>query len=235
MEPSDTHAPARPKESGLEGLVERAADIVYRVRLQPSLSFDYVSSAATRITGYTPEEHYADPDLGFRLVHPDDRPLLAAMMSSEPTPDPIVVRWRRKDGATIWTEQRNTPVYDEKGELVALEGIAREIADPTRGPGATVRVFRDLRIDLADHRVFLEGRSVHLTPSQFKVLALLTADPGRVFSRDAIMRHLWRSRHAGDGHASEVHISALRRKIEVNPRMPERIVTVRGRGYRFKG
>ena len=216
----------------LERLAERALDIIYRYRLEPERGFDYVSPAATRVTGYTPEEHYADPDLGFKLVHPDDHPLLADLTVA-PSSDPLMLRWRRKDGRTIWTEQRNSPVYDEDGRLVAIEGIAREIVDPTRQPEATTRLVGGLRIDLPRQRVHVNGRSVHLTPSELRLLVLLTERADQVLSRKEIMRHLWRSSHVGSAHACETHISTLRRKIEPDPRFPELIVTVRGRGYRF--
>ncbi len=75
-----------------------------------------------------------------KLVHPDDRALLDEVVRRAPTSDPLVIRWLRKDGKTIWTEQRDVPVYDDAGELVALEGIAREIPDPTQPPTETVRV-----------------------------------------------------------------------------------------------
>lgn len=213
--------------------LDRALDIVYRYALRPTRRFEYVSAAATRVTGYTPEDHYADPDLGFKLVHPDDRPILEALTREPPGPKPVLLRWVRKDGRTIWTEQRNTPVYDDSGELAAIEGIAREVEDPTTGPGETVRLLAGLRINLGEQRVFVDGRPVHLTPSEFRLLALLTAEPGRVFSRREIVQHLWQSRHTGSGHACETHISTLRRKVERNPRFPERVLTVRGRGYVF--
>jgi HEAT repeat protein len=60
-----------PVSADLEQLVERALDIDYRYRLRPTRGFEYVNAAATRILGYTPEEHYADPDFGQKLVHPD--------------------------------------------------------------------------------------------------------------------------------------------------------------------
>ena len=233
------HQPKQAKRSGepldydFRQFADRALDIIYRYRLRPTRGFDYVSPAATRITGYSPEEHYADPDLGFKLVHPADRPLLSELTSLGPSPAPVVLRWQRKDGTTIWTEQRNTAIYDESGELVAIEGIAREIRDPTRAPGETIRLLGDIRIDLAERRVYVDGRSVHLTPSEFMLLALLTAHPDEVLSREAIMRHLWGSSHTGSGHTAETHISSLRKKIERTPRFPERIVTERGRGYRF--
>lgn len=216
-----------------EGLLERAQDLVYRYRLRPTRGFDYVNPAATRITGYTPAEHYADADLGSKLIHPDDQPVLAALLEASPGPSTLPLRWIRKDGETVWTEQRNTPVYDESGELVAIEGIAREIDDPTRRPGETIRLFPGLRINLSLQRVFADGKLVHLTPSEFRLLALVTSRPGDVFTPEEIMRHLWQSDHVGNRHSCESHISTLRRKIERDPRLPERIRTVRGQGYSF--
>lgn len=216
-----------------EGLVERAQDVVYRYRLCPTRGFDYVNAAATRVTGYTPTEHYADPDLGFKLIHPDDQPILAALLEASPSPSTLPLRWIRKDGTMIWTEQRNTPVYDESGELVAIEGIAREIDDPTRRPGETIRLFPGLRINLSLQRVFADGKLVHLTPSEFRLLALLTSQPGEVFTPEEIMHHLWQSDYSGNRHSCETHISTLRRKIERDPRFPERIRTVRRTGYTF--
>lgn len=221
------------RETDVRELAERAADIIYRYRLAPTPGFEYVSAAATRITGYSPEEHYADPELGFKLVHPDDRALLAELTRAGPSDAPVILRWQRKDGTTIWTEQRNTPVYDDRGRMVAIEGIARAIADPTRPPGETVRLLGGVRVDLLEQKVYAEGKRIHLTPTEFRLLAFLTARPGEVCSRTQIMRHLWRSTHAGSGHACETYVSSLRRKLERDPRFPERILTVRGRGYVF--
>ena len=109
---------------------ENAADLIYRVDFIPKRHFTYVSPSSTAITGYTPDDHYADPDLGFKLVHPDDRPLLDEMAQGGVIPNkPIVLRWVRKDGTVIWTEQRNVPVYDSDKNIIALEGIARDITD----------------------------------------------------------------------------------------------------------
>ncbi|MBE7550178.1 MAG: PAS domain-containing protein [Anaerolineales bacterium] len=118
----------RASEQRFQRLAQNAQDIIYRYRFLPERGFEYVSPAATTITGYTPEEHYADPDLGFKLVHPDDRPLLGAATQGGSNYDsPLVLRWVRKDGAVIWTEQRNVLIYDQVGNLVELEGVARDI------------------------------------------------------------------------------------------------------------
>ena len=65
------------------------------------------------------------------------------------------------------------------------------------------------------------------------MLALFAAEPGRVFSRWQIMEHLWEASYVGTARAADVHISNLRRKIEVDPARPERIVTVREAGYKL--
>jgi DNA-binding response OmpR family regulator len=99
--------------------------------------------------------------------------------------------------------------------------------------GATVRKLGGLQIDLGRHEVSVDGDRVHLTLSEFKVLSLLAEQPERVVSRRELMQHLWASEHVGDEHACEVHISNLRRKIEHDPTQPERLVTVRGLGYKL--
>ena len=99
--------------------------------------------------------------------------------------------------------------------------------------GTTVRKLGGLHIDLGRHEVLVDGERVHLTLSEFKVLSLLAAQPESVVSRRELMQHLWASEHVGDEHACEVHISNLRRKIERDPSQPERLVTVRGEGYKL--
>ena len=99
--------------------------------------------------------------------------------------------------------------------------------------GATVRKLGGLQIDLGRHEVLVDGERVHLTLSEFKVLSLLAEQPQSVVSRRELMQHLWASEHVGDEHACEVHISNLRRKIERDPTQPERLLTVRGSGYKL--
>lgn len=88
-------------------------------------------------------------------------------------------------------------------------------------------------IDLARHTVTVDGRDVTLTPSEFRLLLLLAEDPDRVFTRQQIMEHLWRTPYVGDTRACDAHISNLRRKIERDAAHPERIVTVRETGYKL--
>ncbi len=111
-------------------LIEDARNIVYRFRLVPAKGFEYLSPAAADITGYTLEELYADYNLGFKLVHPDDRHLLEAMAKGDTTKrKPFIIRWVRKDGKITWTEHQNIPICDEAGTLVSVEGVARDITE----------------------------------------------------------------------------------------------------------
>jgi two-component system, OmpR family, response regulator RegX3 len=96
-----------------------------------------------------------------------------------------------------------------------------------------VREVAGLRIDFARHGVTVDGRPVQLTPSEFKLCALLAQHPGQVLTRRQIMEYLWDSPYVGDQHACEVHVSNLRRKVEDDPAHPKRILTVRGIGYKL--
>jgi DNA-binding response OmpR family regulator len=90
-----------------------------------------------------------------------------------------------------------------------------------------------LELDPLRHEVSVDGEPKRLTPSEFKLLLLLGEQPERVFSRREIMQHLWDSDYVGDQRACDIHVSNLRQKLERDPANPERIVTVRGVGYKL--
>jgi two-component system response regulator RegX3 len=98
--------------------------------------------------------------------------------------------------------------------------------------GETLRVGT-LELDPMRHQASVAGEPKRLTPSEFKLLLLLAEQPERVFSRREIMQHLWESDYVGDQRACDIHISNLRQKLEEDPANPERIVTIRGVGYKL--
>lgn len=115
-------------EARFRHLAENARDIIYRYRLKPTPAFEYISPSITRIMGYKPEEYYADPEIGQKLVHPEDMAkLMATVTATIPATEPTTIRWVRKDGQIIWTEQENVFIRDAKGQAVAIEGVARDI------------------------------------------------------------------------------------------------------------
>ena len=119
-------------------------------------------------------------------------------------------------------------------ELVSrVRAILRRRELDRRGDSTGVVEVGGIRLDLVRHRVVVDGRTLDLTPSEFRILALLASEPERVFTRRQIMEHLWESPYVGDERACDVHVSNLRRKVERDPSNPERIVTVREVGYRL--
>jgi DNA-binding response OmpR family regulator len=99
--------------------------------------------------------------------------------------------------------------------------------------GHVLQRVGDLVIDVSRHSATLHDRPLPLTRSEFRVITLLASKPGRVFTRDELVDHLWEGDFDGDRRAIDVHMSNLRRKLEDDPRNPRRLQTVRGVGYRL--
>jgi two-component system response regulator RegX3 len=110
--------------------------------------------------------------------------------------------------------------------------LRRRELDRSDGSGGTKRVG-GLELDLVRHQIRVDDRLVQMTPLEFKLLALLANEAERAFSRREIMRELWDSEHVGDQRACDFHVSNVRAKIERDPAAPERLLTVRGVGYKL--
>jgi PAS domain S-box-containing protein len=163
-------------------LAENAKDIIYRFRFKPTPGFEYISPSSTSFTGYTPEEHYADPELGLKLVHPDDKHILEAFLRSPESANRVLtLRWISRDGRVIWTEQQITLIYDDQGELVVIEGIGRNITERKEVEDAlrqSEERFRSLVQNASDIIVILEadGTIRYVSPAIERVLGLRTED-----------------------------------------------------------
>lgn len=90
-----------------------------------------------------------------------------------------------------------------------------------------------LEIDYKKMRVLLDGQDVHLTPNEFKIVALLGKHAGRVMTYKAMLRELWGPSASMDNKILRVHMASIRRKIEPNPNEPRYIFTEVGVGYRM--
>jgi diguanylate cyclase (GGDEF)-like protein/PAS domain S-box-containing protein/putative nucleotidyltransferase with HDIG domain len=129
------NAALKESEERFRRISDNAPDVIYRYRLRPTFACEYMSAASEAITGYTPAEYYLDPTLGFTTVHEDDRGRLQEAFLGGDL-EPITVRCIRKDGEMIWSEQRITSIRDSEGELIAIEGIARDITERRRAEEA---------------------------------------------------------------------------------------------------
>ena len=90
----------------------------------------------------------------------------------------------------------------------------------------------DLAIDVQAHQVLRAGKQIQLTRLEFDLLVALAKEPGRVFTRDALLSEVWGYRHSTDTRLVNVHVQRLRAKIEHDPENPTIINTVRGIGYK---
>ena len=91
----------------------------------------------------------------------------------------------------------------------------------------------DLCVDYNKHRVFLAGEDTHLTPNEYKIVALLGRHAGQVLTYKSMMKELWGPGVGGDNKLLRVHMANIRRKIEPNPVEPQYIFTEVGVGYRM--
>ncbi|WP_175779110.1 response regulator [Burkholderia anthina] len=122
----------------------------------------------------------------------------------------------------------------------AAELIARIRAHLRRQAGGgrvePMRVrFGDVIVDLGDRQVLRGGARVHLSPIEYRLLAVLVHHAGRLLTHDRLLNEVWGAAHHKDAHYLRVYVGHLRRKLESDPRRPQHIVTETGVGYRLAG
>ncbi|MGD9116038.1 MAG: PAS domain S-box protein [Dehalococcoidia bacterium] len=111
-------------------MADNASDMMIRILLEPTFKVDYVSPSAERITGYAPAEFYEDSELGFKIIHPDDRQrFIGYTKNKDMEHHPSTVRMIRKDGNVIWTEQVFNTIKDDDGKPVAVQSICRDVTE----------------------------------------------------------------------------------------------------------
>jgi two-component system response regulator MtrA len=127
----------------------------------------------------------------------------------------------------------------EMPELVArVRAALRRRVDDERASGDTGAPPRPavrlgpLRVDLDGRSVERDGREIELTRTEFDLLAELAQHPGRVFTRDVLLDHVWGYDYLGDSRLVDVAVGRLRAKIEDDPANPALVLTVRGAGYK---
>ena len=144
-------------------LAENAPDVLYRFRLAPSPRFEYVSPSIVVLTGYTPEDFYQDPLLAIRLVHPEDQPFAQRQLTEPTVGEPTALRVFRKDADCRWMEYRCSGVYDANGELVAVDGIARDITERKQAEESLRAAYDNLEIQVRERTVHLRSTNEALT------------------------------------------------------------------------
>jgi len=120
-------------------LADNARDLIFRYRLHPEHVCTYTSPSSSNLLGYSPEEYYADADLPFKIVHPEDRPILERIREGREVPSAYTLRWLHRDGQLVWMDTRMTLVHNPDGSLEII-GISRDISEEKKREELTARL-----------------------------------------------------------------------------------------------
>lgn len=126
--------------------------------------------------------------------------------------------------------------FSPKELLGRLRAVLRR-ADENAHLLADILSFNDgyLEIDNAKHAIRVAGRSINVTPNEYKILLTLAKNPTRVFTREELVIKAFGYNYDGQDRSIDTHVKNLRQKIEKNSKNPKLIITVHGVGYKFQG
>lgn len=135
-------------------------------------------------------------------------------------------------GLEIGADDYITKPFSVRELLARVRAVLRRFAVSSEIERSETFDFKGFHIDFGSHIVTVNERDVELSPTEFKIMTFLSQRPGRVYTRDQILDHVW-----GDSFVEprtvDVHIRRLRTQIEDDVSLPQYIITVRGVGYKF--
>ena len=157
---------------------------------------------------------------------------------------PIIMATAKSDeidtvvGLEVGADDYVTKPYRIRELVARIRALLRRVSmdthdEPEGSVDAVVRVG-DVELDPDEHRVVVRGGEVSLPLKEFDLLHLLLTNAGRVLTRQTLIDQVWGSDYVGDTKTLDVHIKRLRAKVEHDPGAPERIITIRGLGYRYE-
>lgn len=143
------------------------------------------------------------------------------------------------DGLDLGADDYITKPFSPRELAARVRAVLRRTSDEDEFPGSQgvtqQLTFEDLTLDLARHVVKVGMGEAHLTPTEFRILAVLMREPGRLFSRSQLVEKALGYDYDGLDRTVDVHVLNLRRKVEPDPNQPRYIRTVYGLGYKLGG
>lgn len=136
-------------------------------------------------------------------------------------------------GLEIGADDYITKPFSIKELIARVRAILRRMHDNDNKMGKEEFIYKELAINYASCLVQISGKQVTLSPTELKLLFFLSRNPGRVYSRNQILDHVWGDDTFITDRAVDVHIRRLRSQIEKDMENPHYILTVRGFGYKF--
>ncbi len=211
-----------------------------RALIQSSLSVEgFEVQTAVSLSEATALLHHSPPDvivLDLGLPDGDGLQLVHAVRRLQNVPI-VVVSARHQEAQKIELLDAGADDYLTKpfsvGELLARIRVALRHRGTALAAAVTVHERDDLRIDLAAHTVQRAGVPVHLTPTEFKLLARMVRSAGKVVTHRQLLMDVWGPEFTEHTHYLRLYMAQLRAKIERDPAEPRHLLTETGVGYRL--
>ncbi len=151
----------------------------------------------------------------------------------------IILSARQQEGDKVLALDAGADDYLTKpfgvAELLARIRVAlRHATRSTSDSESPIFEVGDLRVDLSLRQVIVEGKEVHLTPIEYKLLVTLVHHAGKVLTHRHLLREVWGPGYAEESHYLRVYVAQLRRKLEADPARPRYLITEPGVGYRLR-
>ncbi|MCD6486401.1 MAG: response regulator [Syntrophobacterales bacterium] len=136
-------------------------------------------------------------------------------------------------GLEMGADDYVTKPFSVRELLARVHAVLRRSTPQKGGTKKEMSAYKDLHIDYDSHLVTVKNKEVDLSPTEFKLLKFLALSPGRVYTRDQLLYHVWGDETFVEPRTVDVHIKRLRAQIEENMARPQYVLTVRGFGYKF--
>jgi len=152
---------------------------------------------------------------------------------------PIIMLTARSDqtdkilGLEIGADDYITKPFSIRELIARVRAVLRRWDERSRIPKTEIFNFKGLHMNYETYEVTVEGQRIEMGPTEIKLLRFLTKHPGRVYTRDQLLDHVWGDETFVEPRTVDVHVSRLRAAIEKDKEKPEYILTVRGIGYKF--
>lgn len=176
------------KEVRFRLLAENAKDIIYRIQIRPAFAIEYMSPAVQTIMGYTPQEFYEDPELLGRTFCSDYMDVWHHLkLAPESLSSHLVVKINSKDNREVWLEIQQVNIYDERGNIKAIEGISRDVTERKKTDSQLWYLSLHDSLTGLSNRLFFEDRLQNIQKDGYVQVGIVVCDiEGLKFINDTL-------------------------------------------------